>query len=391
MDGRTLSALSGQEGILVIRRPLVGWLGHVSDALLLDQGLYWQAAAGAGNWWAETDERAAAHLCLTLHALAQARGRLIERGLLETARLGVPARMHYRLDADAVAAAFEAHLTGGMSTTSSADSQNKPGESAEHSINEGTVKVLKDNAPNGAADAAAGKAPKAKRERKPKPEADREMAALSRALFGDLCAAQGWSSADLTTGNRQQLAMLAKRILEEPERFWPSAAQLMDIADRARRALAERLRKPVGDLTVLQFRQAIGAWIRARQEAEFRRNHEEAATAAAEALRAQEAAQASSPAAVAWKGIADRARRRMAPATFDTWFRGTRGASFSAPGALTVAVPSVQAAEWLGGRFGADLAELAREVGLTGLVLQADGGLEPVVVASPGFHAATKL
>lgn len=142
MNGRAFAALAGQESIIVIRRPFVAWLGHVSDALLMDQLIYWQDAAGAGEWFPMGDASLAAHLCLSEYEISQARARLVASGMVEAARLGIPARMHYRLDVGSAFAAFAAFVgvvdnalhVPENAATSSPNSPDWRGDSEEHTI-----------------------------------------------------------------------------------------------------------------------------------------------------------------------------------------------------------------------------------------------------------------
>ena len=141
MNGRDLAALAGQENVVIIRRPFVDWLGHVPDALLIDQVLYWQSEAGDGQWWHKPDALMADRLCLSVRAIAQARDRLVARGLVQTERRGLPCRTFYLANLDAIAEGFSEHVAQGC-VTSSAFSQNWTRENAEPSIEDG-VKVLK--------------------------------------------------------------------------------------------------------------------------------------------------------------------------------------------------------------------------------------------------------
>lgn len=110
MNGRELAAMAGQENVVVIRRPFFEWLGHVSDALLLDQVLYWQSAAGAGQWWHQSDPTLAHRLCLGIKSIAPARERLVAAGYIKTERRGQPFRMFYLADLDLIGKAFAEHL-----------------------------------------------------------------------------------------------------------------------------------------------------------------------------------------------------------------------------------------------------------------------------------------
>lgn len=150
MNGRELiAALCGQENIVVIRRPFVAWLGHVSDALLLDQAMYWQDRAGDGEWWHQSDEDMSERICIPVRSLKRSRVRLAEAGLIKTIRKGIPPRIHYQVDLQAAVDGLTASLAkqGQPAPTvmpTGPDSRaNRPpllGQMAQSSI-EGGVKV----------------------------------------------------------------------------------------------------------------------------------------------------------------------------------------------------------------------------------------------------------
>lgn len=111
MNGRSLvAALCGQDNIIVVRRPFLEWLGHMSDAILIDQALYHQDIAGDDEWWSRSDDRMAGALGMSIASLGRSRARLIALGLMETARRGIPARIHYRINLQAVHDGLTAHL-----------------------------------------------------------------------------------------------------------------------------------------------------------------------------------------------------------------------------------------------------------------------------------------
>jgi hypothetical protein len=146
MNGRTLAALAGQERTLVIRKPFVEWLGDIPTALLLDQMLFWQDREGERAEWSMTDDAMADHLCISEYALAKARAILVDGGMLLVARKGMPRRMVYVLDLDAVEAGFSAHVNRNRAT-SDAESGHMCREIAAPSIYEGREGV-KDIAPH---------------------------------------------------------------------------------------------------------------------------------------------------------------------------------------------------------------------------------------------------
>lgn len=112
MTGRELAALSGQENILVIRRPLVQWLGGIAAALLLDHLLYLASLPGNNGLFAVTDEELRAHLILGEKPLRHAREHLADLHLIEVVRRGAPARLYYGVNADRAAQLFSEHLAG---------------------------------------------------------------------------------------------------------------------------------------------------------------------------------------------------------------------------------------------------------------------------------------
>jgi hypothetical protein len=112
--GRAIAALSGQENVIVIRRPFVEWLGgNVEAAIILDQCLYWSSTRVAeenDGWFHRADEEWAAEFFMSTYKLREARKLLTKMGLVEAARRGIPARMHYFCDADNVAERFSEWL-----------------------------------------------------------------------------------------------------------------------------------------------------------------------------------------------------------------------------------------------------------------------------------------
>lgn len=185
MNGRTLAALAGQERTLIIRRPFVDWLGDIPTALLLDQMLYWQDREGIGAEWSMTDEAMADHLCISEYALAKARAVLVDGGMLQVARKGMPRRMVYVLDMDAVEVGFAAHVNRDRAT-SDANPDHMCREIAPPSIYKGSRKV-KDIAPHvtaqpsPSASVPAAKSTKAPTVRAPRPMFDAFMAAFPKA------------------------------------------------------------------------------------------------------------------------------------------------------------------------------------------------------------------
>lgn len=94
---------------MVAREPLVAWLGSIETAMVLDQFIYWQDAAD-GEWWGKTDRDIRSWLYISQHALVQARMKLESLGLLRKDRRGLPAKLCYLVDMDAVRAGLTAFL-----------------------------------------------------------------------------------------------------------------------------------------------------------------------------------------------------------------------------------------------------------------------------------------
>lgn len=99
----------GPQNEITIKKPFVQWLGSIESAMVLDQFLRWQRVAG-NEWWNKTDEEIRNSLLITQHAVARARDALGGLGLLRRERRGLPAKMHYLIDTDAVQAGLIAFL-----------------------------------------------------------------------------------------------------------------------------------------------------------------------------------------------------------------------------------------------------------------------------------------
>lgn len=150
--GAVLAALSGQDRVVVIRRPFVDWLGSIEAALLLDQCLF-EADRAGDQPFSVRDEDWRVRLLLSQHRLRAARDTLVGLGLLTVERVGVPARLSYRMDTAKVFDQFARFL--GLETpvvrkrtTGDANTQNKQRENAELSIYEvGCKEKEKNTAP----------------------------------------------------------------------------------------------------------------------------------------------------------------------------------------------------------------------------------------------------
>ena len=121
---------------MVAREPLVAWLGSIEAAMVLDQFIYWQDMAD-GEWWGKTDRAICEWLYISQHALVQARMKLESLGLLRKDRRGLPAKLCYLVDMNAVRAGLTAFLKAREEakrerTASSANTHRQFCENAEH-------------------------------------------------------------------------------------------------------------------------------------------------------------------------------------------------------------------------------------------------------------------
>lgn len=82
--------------------------GSATFGLFLSQVFYWSDKGHAGDgWFYKTQEEWTEETCLTRYEQERARKALRELGILEEERRGVPARLYFRLDIDALAALIE--------------------------------------------------------------------------------------------------------------------------------------------------------------------------------------------------------------------------------------------------------------------------------------------
>lgn len=88
---------------IAYHRALVPLVGSVSGAVMLSQAIYWQARTKEPNgWWWHTQGDWAEETGLGRHEQDTVRRELRRRSWWEEDRRGVPARMHYRLNLDAL-------------------------------------------------------------------------------------------------------------------------------------------------------------------------------------------------------------------------------------------------------------------------------------------------
>ncbi len=128
--------LCGGSRTMVAREPLVAWLGSIEAAMVLDQFIYWQDMADS-EWWGKTDRAIREWLYISQHALVQARMKLESLGLLRKDRRGLPAKLCYLVDMDAVRAGLTAFLEAREEAkrehaTGSANTHRQFCENAEH-------------------------------------------------------------------------------------------------------------------------------------------------------------------------------------------------------------------------------------------------------------------
>lgn len=88
---------------IAYHRALVPLVGSVAGAVMLSQAIYWQhRAKEPDGWWWHTQEDWAEETGLGRHEQDTVRRELRRRSWWEEVRRGVPARMHYRLNLDAL-------------------------------------------------------------------------------------------------------------------------------------------------------------------------------------------------------------------------------------------------------------------------------------------------
>lgn len=113
--GVVLSLLG--RGTLAYHPRLVGISGGVTPALMLSQALYWtrilaQQGDDRDGWFWKTREEWRAETALSRHEQESARKRLARHSFWQQRRRGMPARMWFRVDLDALAYAIDAAYCG---------------------------------------------------------------------------------------------------------------------------------------------------------------------------------------------------------------------------------------------------------------------------------------
>lgn len=102
---RALKEILTEDKPVSFRPVLKRITGNYCAALMLAQLLYWTPRS-MGEWIYKTDVELGAEICASRGELGTARAALTAKGLIETKRMGQPARMHYRVNIEAVMAAI---------------------------------------------------------------------------------------------------------------------------------------------------------------------------------------------------------------------------------------------------------------------------------------------
>lgn len=102
---RALKEIITEDKPVSFRPVLKRITGNYCAALMLAQLLYWTPRSN-GEWIYKTDVELGAEICASRGELGTARAALTAKGLIETKRMGQPARMHYRVNIEAVMAAI---------------------------------------------------------------------------------------------------------------------------------------------------------------------------------------------------------------------------------------------------------------------------------------------
>lgn len=113
--GRVLALLG--RGVLAFHPRLVEMTGGVTSALMLSQSLYWTKVLASqrdprGGWFWKTREDWRSETSLTRHEQDGARAKLAGLGFWQERRVGMPARLWYRVDLEALAGRLDADFSG---------------------------------------------------------------------------------------------------------------------------------------------------------------------------------------------------------------------------------------------------------------------------------------
>lgn len=118
---------------IALHRIFMDVAGSATGGIFLSQLFYWSdKGKDPDGWLYKTQEEWTAEVGLTRSEQERARKGLRERGVLEESRRGVPSRLFYRLNADALAAAIStlhdpaSYTAGGVATASTPDPDPQP-------------------------------------------------------------------------------------------------------------------------------------------------------------------------------------------------------------------------------------------------------------------------
>lgn len=87
---------------IAFHRVFVDIAGSVAGALLLSQAVYWNKRAANNGWFYKTAEEWKEETGLSRRELERARRELKDAGLMEELLKGVPAKLHYKLNSEAL-------------------------------------------------------------------------------------------------------------------------------------------------------------------------------------------------------------------------------------------------------------------------------------------------
>lgn len=116
---------------VAFHRCLVGVGGGVTGALMLSQALYWSRRAAERNgWFWKTREEWQEETGLSRWEQETARKALVAAGVLEEKRVGLPARLHYRVDTDRLAELLgDSNKSAGKPPTGGRENRQQVGQS----------------------------------------------------------------------------------------------------------------------------------------------------------------------------------------------------------------------------------------------------------------------
>lgn len=98
---KTLKGMLTEDKPVAFRPILKRITGNYCAALMLAQLMYW-APKAADEWIYKTDAEMGEEICASEDELQSARARLVKLKFIETKRIGLPAKMHYRVNFEAI-------------------------------------------------------------------------------------------------------------------------------------------------------------------------------------------------------------------------------------------------------------------------------------------------